>query len=656
MRNVIIHAHCYQPPREDSWLELVPRELSATPDHDWNERITTECYRPLARGQVVDERGRILRVINAYAWCSFDVGPTLFRWLDDHAPDVCDAIVAGDRESRVRLGAGNAMAMPYHHVILPLMSRRDKVTEVRWGIRDFRTRFGREPDGMWLPETAVDDETLAVLVDEGVRLTVLAPNQVSGVPPFGRPGRWRGPGSRELAIFAYDGPSAHQVAFGDALEDATRWEASLTAFPVADDGAPSVVSLATDGETFGHHHRFGDLALAALIDRLHRRDDATLTNFAATLDACPPVHDVTIVGPSSWSCPHGVDRWRRECGCRVEPGTSQAWRAPLRDGLEALAVSITEVAQRLWPSAAGDIWIARDVAGPDLGGAPQLPPDARRLLEVERNVLAMFTSCAWFFDDLGRLEPRIVLRHAARALDLLPAAERARLEPALVAALAHAWSNDPAKGNGAEIWHRDVLPDADGPARLAAGLAALRELSPDALDDIVMPAHHWRVDGDDITVQHVRTGRTCRWRAEPVTIGVLAIRTQVRALPAGATLVVGIADYPEPVRQALREIATPMIYDAALAAADTAALRAGLLDPPTVRVRALDGAWRLIDRDGLDDAGIVLQGALDLFDLDNLKPADDARAIAFLRLAAQPASHMRESLAERFGVALDRTS
>ena len=653
-RSIVVHAHYYQPPREDPWLELVPPEPSAAPDHDWNERITEECYRPLARAQVVDGRGNIVRVINAYAWCSFDVGPTLFRWLDDHAVDVRDAIIAGDRESLRRLGAGNALAMPYHHVILPLLSRRDKLTEVRWGIRDFRARFGREPEGIWLPETAADEDTLAVLVDERIRLTVLAPNQVSGAPPFGRPGRWRGAGGRELAIFTYDGPAAHQVAFGDALEDAERWEASLAGFPVATDDAPTVVSLATDGETFGHHHRFGDLAFASLIDRFDRQGGTTLTNFAAILNAAPPVHDVTIVSPSSWSCPHGVDRWRRECGCRFDPGTSQAWRTPLREGLETLAAGATEVVQRLWPAVAGDLWTARDVAGPDLGGAMQLPAEARQLLEVERNLLAMFTSCAWFFDDLGRLEPRIVLRHAARALDLLPRTDRARLEAALLATLAQAESNDPAKGNGAEIWQRDVLPDGAGPAHLAAGLAAVRELSPDALDDIVMPAHQWRTDGDDLIVRHRRTGRECRWHAEPVTLGVMATRVHVRTIPGSEPLVVEIADFPDPIRQALREIATPMIYAAALDGDDAGLLHAGLLERDAARTRALAGAWRLIERDGLDQAAVVLHGVLDLFDLDRLRPPDEARADAFTRLARLPASHPRDALADRFGLVLGK--
>lgn len=650
MRSVVIHGHFYQPPREEPWLELMPRETSAAPYHDWNERITAECYRPLAKAPVTDATGRIIQVVNCYAWCSFDVGPTLFRWFDEHAADVGEAIRAADRESRKRLGFGNAVAMPYHHVILPLLSRRDRITEIRWGIRDFRARYGREPEGMWLPETACDDDTLAALIDEGIRFTILAPSQLQRAIPAGRPGRWRGPGGRELALFAYDGPAAHQVAFGDALDHAARWEEGLLAS--GDATGADVVSVATDGETFGHHHRFGDLALAALIDRVSMRTDAVLTNFTAILAASPPTVDVDIISPSSWSCPHGVDRWRRECGCRFESGTSQAWRAPLRDGLENLAASIRKVVSSAWPAGAGDRWDRRDQAGPNLSGAPGLPADARRLLEIERHVLAMFTSCAWFFDDLGRLEPRIALRHAARALDFLPGSDRERLESALLATLAQAESNDPANGNGAAIWQRDIVPERAAPARLAAGLAALRELSPDALDDVHLPAHDWRLDRDLIVLRHRRTGRKCSWRAETEIHGVLAIRARVTTGSGSTGLVVGIADYPKPVRSILRAIASPLIYAAALGHADGELLRSGLLDPEAARARALAGAWQLIARDGLDSAAVVLHGVLDLFDLECLRPDDAARAEAFTRLRELAPSRERESLARRFGLDL----
>ena len=649
VRSLIIHGHFYQPPREEPWLELVPREPTATPDHDWNERITRQCYAPLARARVLDKSGRLVRIVNAYEWVSLDIGPTLFRWFDKHAPDVGAAIVAGDRASIARIGAGNAMAMPYHHAIMPLLSRRDKLTEVRWGVRDFQKRFGRDPEGMWLPETAVDEETLDVLADERIRFTVLAPQQVAGWPPFGRPGRWRGNGGREVALFVYDGPAATSVAFGDALTDAARWEASLET-PVADDGGPTIVSLATDGETFGHHHRDGDLTLASLIDRIDQRHDVALTNFAAILKAHAPEWDLHVISPSAWSCPHGIDRWRRDCGCRLEPGTSQAWRVPLRDGLVTLRDGIREVVQRNWPKSGGDIWTARDIAGPDLLGVSQLAPEGRLMLDIEHHTLQMFTSCAWFFDDIGRLEPKIVLRHAARALELLPAGDAAPLEAALVATLALAQSNDPDKGSGADIWHRDVLPDAAGIGNLAAGIAALRALAPDALDDLIMPAHTWRIDGDDIVVVHRRTGRETTWRVDTVTLGVVAIRSNVNSVPATAARTVGIAGYPWPVRALLREFVTPIVLDATLAPEDTAALRAGLLDPATVRIRALNGAWRLVARDGLDAAAIVVHGVLDLYDVENAPLGDAEQVDAFRQLNAMPDSATRKALAERFGI------
>jgi uncharacterized protein DUF3536/glycosyl hydrolase family 57 len=651
MRNLIIHGHFYQPPREEPWLELVPRELSAAPDHDWNERITRQCYAPLARGRVLDDQGRLVRLVNAYEWCSFDIGPTLFRWFDDHAPEVGAAIVAGDRASIARTGSGNAMAMPYHHLILPLLSRRDKVTEVRWGLRDFRDRFGREAEGFWLPETAVDEETLEVLADERIRFTVLAPQQVAGWPPFGRPGRWRGNGGRELALFIYDGPSAHHVAFGDALDDAARWEKSFNEFALADDGGATIISIATDGETFGHHHRNGDLALATLIDRVRRGGDAALTNFSAMLKLAAPEWDLQVISPSSWSCPHGVDRWQRECGCRFDQATQQAWREPLRDALVALRDGIDSTVHRLWPATGGDIWTARDIAGPELDGAPQLDPAARLLLEIERHLLAMFTSCAWFFDDIGRLEPKIVLRHAARALELLPATDRAWLEARLVATLATAVSNDPEKGDGAAIWQRDVLPDAERIGNLAGAVAALRALAPDALNDAQMPAHRWRVDGDDIILEERRTGRTSRWQATTTTLGVLAIRAAVGLVPGNATRVVDISAYPEPLRQPLRDLATPIILDAALLPADAIALRAGLLDADTLRQRALAGAWQLVARDGLDDAGIVVHGALDLYDVEHVAIPATEQAEALLWLDKLPVSAMRAGLMERFGIA-----
>ncbi len=376
-RAVVIHAHCYQPPREDPWLELVDVEPSASPDHDWNARIDRECYARLAATEVrvapsrddepltpealaalggdartralavlsrelgpppaPDAPGGLARIVNCYAWCTFDVGATLCEWLEQHAPETYAAMLAGDRASAARLGGhGNAIAAPYHHVILPLASRRDKVTEVRWGIDDFTRRFGRTPDGFWLPETAVDEETLEVLVDAGIRYVVLAPYQVRNPDPTGRPLRWR-TARGELAIFTYDGNLAGEVAFGGLLRDPAALATRLA--PTDEHSQVRATVLATDGETFGHHHRGGDVTLARAIARLAARPDARIHNFGSLLDAMPPAQDAELVAPSAWSCAHGVERWRSDCGCKLDPGagTSQAWRGPLRRALTWLA-------------------------------------------------------------------------------------------------------------------------------------------------------------------------------------------------------------------------------------------------------------------------------------------------------------------------------
>ena len=651
-RDVVVHGHFYQPPREEPWLELVRRERSASPDHDWNERITRECYAPLAAARVLTPQGLLRRTVNAYAWCSFDVGPTLFRWFDWHAPDVGAAIVDGDRASLARLGVGNAIAQPYHHVILPLASRRDKVTEVRWGIRDFRRRFGRDPEGMWLPETAVDSETLEVLAQEGIRFTVLSPHQVTSPPPHGRPGRWRS-GAHELAIFCYDGALAHDIAFSDVLRDTTGWHARIAAMPMAEDG-PTITSVATDGETFGHHHRGGDLALAALIDQVDQDATAQMTNFGALLAAHPPVQDVVLVERTAWSCPHSLGRWQGDCGCRMDGTTSQAWRTPLRQGLQHLAEMVHTVVEGVWPEGHGDPWTTRDLAGPELDGAGELPSAARRLLEAERHALAMFTSCGWFFDDIARIEPPIVMRHAARAIEWLPPKAQPAAEATLLAMLGQAQSNDPTKGDGITIWQRDVKVDAHGPARLAAGIAALRDVTPDALDDLVLPVHTFRLEGDDIVLRQVRTDEDVRWRAESVIHGVVPLRVHVRRVdaPEVAAEVVPIACVPRPVRVLLAQAAHPMVFDATLGPAARDALADGLLSLPAALTSAFAGAWALVARDGLDDAGVVVHAVLDLHDLAEVALPESSRIAAFEALTVLPSSQARDTLAARLLIAL----
>jgi alpha-amylase/alpha-mannosidase (GH57 family) len=453
VRSVVIHAHFYQPPRENPWTGVIERERSAAPDHDWNARITRECYAPLASIRVGRDEPDPPR-LDAYNFLSYDVGPTLLPWLEREAPETYAAMLRGDRLSRERLGHGNAIAMPYHHVILPLCSRRDKETEVRWGIADFRRRFGREPVGLWLPETAVDEETLDVLAAEGIAFTVLAPHQVRRPPAHGLPGRVRTAGGRSIAVFLYDGPLSHGVAFASLLEDATRWEKELLA-----DRSRRLVSIATDGETYGHHHRFADLALGALLYRLGSRRGIRVVNYAAALAAEAPREDVELVAPTSWSCAHGVERWRADCGCRMTPGGSkqQRWRKPLREAVDWLAQQVHARYERLGAALPGGPWAFRDAAGA-AGPVAGTDEAGARLVEMERAALAAFTSCGWFFDDFAGLEGRQVLRYAARAIALADE-EAPRLEAGLLERLAGAVSNDRKVGTAANFYMKKIKPE-----------------------------------------------------------------------------------------------------------------------------------------------------------------------------------------------------
>lgn len=428
---VIIHGHFYQPPRENPWTGQVDAEPSAAPEHDWNARITKEAYRPL---------------VSVYEYLSFDFGPTLMDWLEREAPDVHEAVIRADRASVRRLGHGNALAMPFHHIILPLASRRDKETEVRWGIADFKRRFGRDPIGLWLPETAVDRETLDVVAAAGIAFTVLAPHQVSKVPERGLPAKVELNGGRSIAVFVYNGGLSHDVAFGGP--DAPRWTDALIGT------APgAIASIAVDGETFGHHHKGGDTALAAVLYRLQQSDRGTLTNFAAALAALPPVETVNLVEPTSWSCPHGVERWRANCGCRIDQHAPphQEWRASLRAAVDWLAAEIHALYEREGRDLPGGPWAFRDAAG---GGASG---DGPPIVEMERSVLRALSSCGWFFDDIAGLEARQVLRYAAHAITLA-GPESGRLEAGFIEQLGAARSNDPSAGTAADVFRQAFQP------------------------------------------------------------------------------------------------------------------------------------------------------------------------------------------------------
>jgi hypothetical protein len=522
-RSIVIHAHFYQPPREDPWLDEVPAECSAAPFHDWNTRIEQECYRAVTAARVPGAGGRIARIVNTLTGISFDAGPTLMAWLARAAPDTYRRFVRADRVSCGRHhGHGNAMAAPYHHVILPLASRRDKLTEVRWGLADFRQRFGRPAEGCWLPETAVDEETLDVLAECGVAFTIVAPHQVSAPPPDGLPGRVATAGGRSIAVAVYDGALSHDVAFGPFVRDARRWAQALT------DSGHRLVSVATDGETYGHHHRFGEMALAALLDDLAARPAVQVENFASFLARNPVLAPVTLRAPSSWSCAHGIERWRADCGCRLDAAAwpSQAWRTPLREGLAELQADLHRRFEDEGGAIFRDPWAARDAYGAVLSGAvdlgafldewaPRAQPVSRAraamLLELQRHALGMMTSCGWFFDDVSGLESLQVLRYAARAIDLAgPVGPD--LEERLLGHLARARSNDPRVGTARDLYEAHVRPLRAAPARIAAGLAAAGALG--VAGPAAVPAGYTVTAEDELlVVRHRRTGEEVRLRA-----------------------------------------------------------------------------------------------------------------------------------------------
>lgn len=648
-RSAAIHAHFYQPPREEPWLELIEREPGAAPFHDWNRRIERECYRAVVAARLPAPDGRIDRIVNTLEQISFNVGPTLVEWLEREAPDTWQAMVSADRISAARQGGhGNAIAQPFHHIILPLASRRDKTTEVRWGIADFRRRFGREPEGMWLPETAVDDETLDVLAAEGIRFTILAPHQVLEPPPAGLPGRYTTRSGRSIALFLYDGPLSHNVAFGPLVKDGAGWAQAMLDRPLSEAG---LVAIATDGETYGHHHRFGEMALAAALDRLSAEPGVRVENFAAFLARHPATHPVVLVEPSSWSCIHGVERWRSDCGCRTKPGTSQAWREPLRDSLDWLAV---ELHAKFAEEAAGffpDPWAARD-AYAAIGLPSHLPVRARELLEMERNTLRMFTSCGWFFDDVAGLETVVCLRYAARAIELA-GLDSASLEAGLREKLLAALSNDRALGTGRDVYDTRAKPTHPGEVRAAAGYAALLALAPERVRATIGAYLVGHGEHDTLTVRHRRTGRSWSIAARADRVDPIHLSTMVQVEGEDREHVVGQSQLPEYEAEEIHLALRRELRRGVLSQQDDRRIADGVLR----FLRAIGQA--LVDQlpddpaapEGVDFDRIVR--CLDLLELEGQTIPFDAQT-RFYRLVTQGSRDTRRVLAPlalRFGVA-----
>jgi alpha-amylase/alpha-mannosidase (GH57 family) len=492
-RYICIHGHFYQPPRENPWLETIEFQDSAHPYHDWNQKITAECYAPNARSRILDHQGRIVEIVNNYARMSFNFGPTLLAWLEKNSPAVYRAILNADEDSRdIFSGHGSALAQVYNHMILPLANQRDKWTQVLWGIRDFKHRFGRKPEGMWLPETAVDLETLNILAGQGVAFTILSPHQAQSIRPVGE-SRWQDaegaldptmgyrvnlPSGRSIVIFFYDRPISRSVAFERLLDSGESFVQRLFGAFSEARNHPQLVHIATDGESYGHHHRFGDMALAYALKKIRSGNAASLTNYGEYLEKHPPSHEVEIFENTSWSCPHGVERWRKGCGCHtgLHPEWNQQWRAPLRQALNWLRDSLAPAFENKGALLLRDPWGARndyirvvlDRSDDNVEAflmEHRLRPLSRdekiaalRLLEMQRHTMLMFTSCGWFFDELSGIETLQIMQYAGRAIQLAREVLGRDLESGFLDRLKSARSNLADQKNGRHIYEKYVIP------------------------------------------------------------------------------------------------------------------------------------------------------------------------------------------------------
>jgi alpha-amylase/alpha-mannosidase (GH57 family) len=511
-RFICIHGHFYQPPRENPWLETVETQDSAAPYHDWNERVCAECYAPNGAARIQNAKNQITRIVNNYARISFNFGPTLLSWLKENAPRTYRMILEGERRSRRNFGGhSSAMSQVYNHIILPLANTRDRITQIRWGIADYRHHFGTAPEGMWLAETAADSESLELMAQHGIKFTLLAPHQCRRVRALqednGNGGEWtetpnasvdttrpylaRFESGVTITVFFYNGPASRAIAFEGLLNSGETFAARLKS-GLKDTPQNQLMHVATDGESYGHHHKHGEMALAYALRLLERDRTVKLANYARFLELSPPEYECQIAEDTSWSCAHGVERWRSNCGCNGGKPYNQLWRAPLRQALDELRDAIAPLTEQEGNKLFKDVWEARnqyiDVVLDrsaeqttrffQANQSHDLFEDERvralELMEMQRHAQLMYTSCGWFFDDISGIETVQIIAYAARVLQLAKQifGERAAaIEPAFLARMAEAKSNVDSAGDGAQIYKACVASMELGLEEVAAHYA-----------------------------------------------------------------------------------------------------------------------------------------------------------------------------------------
>jgi alpha-amylase/alpha-mannosidase (GH57 family) len=536
-RFICIHGHFYQPPRENPWLETVETQDTAAPYHDWNERICAECYAPNGAARIVNIKNQIMRIVNNYARMSFNFGPTLLSWLKENAPRTYRMILDGEQRSRKSFdGHSSAMAQVYNHIILPLASERDRITQIRWGIADYEHHYGMPPEGMWLAETAADTESLELLAQHGIKFTLLAPHQCKRIRPLKDGGGWsdtagatvdttrpylvRFDSGVSIAVFFYNGPVSRAIAFEGLLNSGENFVARLKA-GFKDSSQAQLVHVATDGESYGHHHKHGEMALAYTLRRLEGDKTVNLANYGSFLEEFPPEYECEIVDNTSWSCVHGIERWRSNCGCNGgKPGCNQLWRAPLRQALDELRDAVVPLTEQEGGKLFKDVWAARDgyievvldrgeesVERFFRAHESHILSDPERvraleLMELQRHAQLMYTSCGWFFDDIAGIETVQVIAYAARVLQLaqeLFAGQAVALEPSFLVHMAAARSNDASAGDGAQIYKKCVATMELGLEQVAAHYAISSVFSSFAEETDLFCYHVRRISYDIYT-------------------------------------------------------------------------------------------------------------------------------------------------------------
>ena len=560
---ICIHGHFYQPPRENPWLNKVEIQDSAYPYHDWNHRINAECYRRNSASRILNSEGKIEDIINNYARISFNMGPTLLAWMKSEAPESYQAILDADKESQERFsGHGSALAQAYNHMIMPLANEKDQETQVIWGIEDFKSRFNRFPEGMWLGETAVNTSTLEMLAKHGIKFTILSPYQAkrtrkldekewkdatnAKVDPR-KPYLCKLPSGREINLFFYDGPASQGVAFEGLLDNGERFANRLKGTFKEEDEV-QLVHIATDGESYGHHHHLGEMALSYCVHNIEENDDAQLTIYAEFLEKFPPEHEVEILEDTSWSCAHGVDRWRNDCGCNTggNGDWNQKWRAPLRQSFDWVREQLIELYEKELSSYQIDPWELRNkyirvilnrneenVAhflaeniSPELSEAEKIK--ILKLLEMQYHCMLMYTSCGWFFDEVTGIESMQDILYASRALQLASEVSKKNYEEEFMKSLEKIPSNIPEFGTALAAYKKHVQPMALDMIRIGAhyAISSLFEKFPKEISmynfaAVVKDRHYYEAGKQKLIIGRTEIKSEVTWEKVDISFAVL---------------------------------------------------------------------------------------------------------------------------------------